>query len=96
MSRDLRRPLREAWIVEAVRTPIGRRDGALRSVRPDDLAALVVHFYDTEVYRLPLKVYPSTYAFAAVTVLAATALSALVVRRRLDKLDLIAVLKTRE
>ena len=26
----------------AVRTPIGRRDGALRSIRPDDLAALVV------------------------------------------------------
>jgi acetyl-CoA acetyltransferase len=42
VSRDLRRQVREAWIVEAVRTPIGRRDGALRSVRPDDLAALVV------------------------------------------------------
>ncbi|MGD8487316.1 MAG: 3-oxoadipyl-CoA thiolase, partial [Chloroflexota bacterium] len=42
MSRDLRRQLEEAWIVEAVRTPIGRRDGALRGVRPDDLAALVV------------------------------------------------------
>jgi 3-oxoadipyl-CoA thiolase len=42
MTRDLRRPLREAWIVAAVRTPIGRRDGALRGVRPDDLAALVV------------------------------------------------------
>ena len=42
MSRDLRRQLREAWIVEAVRSPIGRRDGALRSVRPDDLAALVI------------------------------------------------------
>ena len=42
MTRDLGRQLREAWIVEAVRTPIGRRDGALRSVRPDDLAALVV------------------------------------------------------
>ncbi len=42
MIRDLRRHIREVWIVEAVRTPIGRRDGALRSVRPDDLAALVV------------------------------------------------------
>jgi 3-oxoadipyl-CoA thiolase len=40
--RDLRRPLREAWIVSAVRTPIGRHGGALRSIRPDDLAALVV------------------------------------------------------
>ena len=32
----------EAVIVEAVRTPIGRHNGALRDVRPDDLAALVV------------------------------------------------------
>ncbi|MCU0505941.1 MAG: 3-oxoadipyl-CoA thiolase [Chloroflexi bacterium] len=42
MSRDLHRPLREAWIVDAVRTPIGRYGGALSSVRPDDLAAIVV------------------------------------------------------
>jgi 3-oxoadipyl-CoA thiolase len=39
MTRDLHRPLREAWIVEAVRTPIGRYGGALAAVRPDDLAA---------------------------------------------------------
>jgi len=42
VTRDLQRSLREAWIVSAVRTPIGRHGGALRSVRPDDLAALVV------------------------------------------------------
>jgi 3-oxoadipyl-CoA thiolase len=42
MSRAFDRPLREAWIVSAVRTPIGRYGGALRSVRPDDLAALVI------------------------------------------------------
>jgi len=36
------RPLREAWIVEAVRTPIGRYGGALATVRPDDLAATVL------------------------------------------------------
>lgn len=28
----------EAWIVGAVRTPIGKYDGALSAVRPDDLA----------------------------------------------------------
>ncbi len=33
---------REAVIVEAVRTPVGRYGGALKDVRPDDLAALVV------------------------------------------------------
>ena len=42
MARDLHRPLREAWIVDAVRTPIGRYGGALASVRPDDLAAVVI------------------------------------------------------
>ena len=42
MSRDLHRQLREAWIIEAVRTPIGRYGGALASVRPDDLAAAVI------------------------------------------------------
>ncbi|HEX8025848.1 MAG TPA: hypothetical protein VF484_06570, partial [Candidatus Limnocylindrales bacterium] len=36
------RPLREAWIVDAVRTPIGRYGGALATVRPDDLAAIVI------------------------------------------------------
>src|SRR5207249_1246836 len=42
MARDPRRPVREAWIVEAVRTPVGRYGGALASVRPDDLAALTI------------------------------------------------------
>ena len=42
MTRDLHRPLREAWIVEAVRTPIGRYGGALATARPDDLAAAVL------------------------------------------------------
>ncbi len=42
MTRDPNRPVREAWIVEAVRTPIGRYGGALAGVRPDDLAAIVL------------------------------------------------------
>jgi acetyl-CoA acyltransferase len=33
---------KEAWIVGAVRTPIGRHGGALSSVRPDDLGAVVL------------------------------------------------------
>ena len=32
----------EAWIVGSVRTPIGKRGGALSTVRPDDLGALVL------------------------------------------------------
>jgi len=42
MPRVLDRPLREAWIVSAVRTPVGRYGGALARVRPDDLAAAVI------------------------------------------------------
>jgi 3-oxoadipyl-CoA thiolase len=42
MTRDSNRPVREAWIVDAVRTPIGRYGGALAGVRPDDLAAIVL------------------------------------------------------
>ncbi len=32
----------EAWIVDAIRTPVGALGGALAAVRPDDLAALVL------------------------------------------------------
>jgi len=35
-------PMRDAVIVEAVRTPIGRRGGALKDWRPDDLAAFAL------------------------------------------------------
>jgi 3-oxoadipyl-CoA thiolase len=42
MTRDAQRAVREAWIIEAVRTPVGRYGGALASVRPDDLAALAL------------------------------------------------------
>lgn len=51
---------------------------------------------DPETYRLPLLITPRTYAFAALVTLVASAVSALLVRRRIDRLDLIAVLKTRE
>jgi 3-oxoadipyl-CoA thiolase len=42
MTRDPHRPLRDPWIIDAVRTPIGRYGGALGSIRPDDLAAVVL------------------------------------------------------
>lgn len=60
------------------------------------LAGLVCWFMNTELYRIPLIIEPATYAFSTVIVLIAAVLSGLLVRRRLDHLDLIAVLKTRE
>jgi putative ABC transport system permease protein len=60
------------------------------------LASLIVHAFETELYRVPLVVLSETYGWAMVIGLAATAVSAFLVRRRVDRLDLIAVLKTRE
>jgi 3-oxoadipyl-CoA thiolase len=34
--------MREAWIIDAVRTPIGRHGGVLAPIRPDDLAAVTI------------------------------------------------------
>jgi len=50
----------------------------------------------TETQRFPLVVLPSTYGFAVVVVVASSVISALVVRRRIDHLDLLAVLKSHE
>ncbi|MBL8682498.1 MAG: FtsX-like permease family protein [Myxococcales bacterium] len=51
---------------------------------------------DPEMYRLPLALEPFTYVYATVVTLVAALMSALVVRRRVDSLDLVGVLKTRE
>lgn len=51
---------------------------------------------DPEAFRFPSAVSHHSYAVAALVTVAAAAASALLVRRKLDKLDLIAVLKTRE
>ena len=53
-------------------------------------------FLDTELYRIPLVVSPKTLSMAVTVVSVAAVASGLVVRRKLDHLDLIAVLKTRE
>ena len=60
------------------------------------MAAGVVGAYATDLMRIPLIVSASSYALAAITVAVSAALSALVVRRRVDHLDLVAVLKTRD
>ena len=60
------------------------------------LMHLIASMVDPETYRLPVVLTARSYAFAIVVTLVAAVLSALLVRRRLDRLDLIAVLKTRE
>lgn len=50
----------------------------------------------SDQFSFPVVILPRTYAWAALAVLAAGVGSALVVRRRIDRLDMVAVLKTRE
>ena len=60
------------------------------------LAWITARNLDTEMYRIPLVINASTYGFAISVVILAAVISGLIVRRKLDHLDLIAVLKTRE
>jgi putative ABC transport system permease protein len=60
------------------------------------LAHLMTASMQTDLFRIPMFIETSTYAKAVLTVLVASLLSGLIVRRRIDNFDLIAVLKTRE
>jgi putative ABC transport system permease protein len=61
-----------------------------------EMAAAITRMLDSEVYRFPLVMSQATFAWAFLTIIAAATISALAVRRGLDRLDLVAVLKIRE
>lgn len=81
--------LGELTVLTLAAIPLGLALGYL-------FAAWAVLGLDTEVYRIPLIIHRATYGFAVAVVLIGAAISGLIVRERLDHLDLIAVLKTRE
>jgi putative ABC transport system permease protein len=60
------------------------------------IVALIARFASNESFQIPAVIEPRTYAAAAVVVVAAAAASAFIVRRQIDRLDLVAVLKTRD
>jgi putative ABC transport system permease protein len=60
------------------------------------LCWVMVQGFQSELFRVPVRLTTATYAFAGLTVLGASLVSAVLVRRRIARLDLIAVLKTRE
>jgi putative ABC transport system permease protein len=60
------------------------------------LALAIFQLVQTEVYRFPLHVSANIVAWSSLAILAAAVFAGLIVRRRLDRLDLIAVLKVRE
>jgi putative ABC transport system permease protein len=60
------------------------------------IGALSLSSIDREMLRIPVAVAPASYVGGACVVLLAALLSALVVRRQSDRLDLVAVLKARD
>lgn len=81
--------LGELGIVTLLAIPLGLWFGY-------QVAALVVWTLDLEMFRFPLVIERTTYGLAALVVMLASFASGLLVRNRLDHLDLIAVLKSRE
>ena len=83
--------LGELAVVTLMAIPIGLADSATYS------RALLVAAFNTELYRFPLvRQRRGRTRTRRRAVLVAATLSGLAVRRRLDHLDLVAVLKTRE
>lgn len=81
--------LGETALLVLIALPVGCVLGA-------GLVWLIARSFETELYRLPFVIPASAYGAAVLVIVVASLLSAAIVRRRLDKLDLIAVLKTRE
>jgi putative ABC transport system permease protein len=73
----------------AVALPIGWLTGT-------GLAALILALISSEEFRIPLVISTHTYLLASGVMLAAGLVTAFIVRRRIDALDLIGVLKTRD
>ncbi len=81
--------LSELAVLVAIAIPFGWVLGAMA-------AWATIQGFDNELYRIPFIIENATYARAALVIIGAALVSALIVRRRIDKLDLIEVLKARE
>jgi len=81
--------LGELAICIAIALPLGMLMGY-------GLAHLISALLKTDQFFFPVVIQPATYAVACIAVLVSGVASALVVRRRIDKLDMVAALKTRE
>ena len=82
--------LGEQAVQIAIAIPLGLLLGTLGA------KALIASWADPELFRMPFMISNQTYAFSVMVVLASGVASAMLVRRKLDRLDLIGVLKTRE
>lgn len=57
---------------------------------------LVVQSFSSDIYRVPFIISSATYAMASLVVIVSAVAAGFIVRRRIDRLDLIEVLKTRD
>lgn len=78
--------LGEVALLALVAVPIGLASGCLLSI-------YFASAMGSELFRLPLVFTPGTFATASLIVLAVVALSGLIVRQRIDRLDLVEALK---
>ncbi len=60
------------------------------------LSSLMLNAFESELFRVPLVIEPSTFGIAIVIAVITSIFTAILIRQRLGNLDLIAVLKTRE
>jgi putative ABC transport system permease protein len=81
--------LGEIGIITVLSLPLGVAAGI-------GLAWYISKKFATELFRVPLVINDATLGISAAAIIATALVCALLVRRRLDRLDLIAVLKTRE
>jgi putative ABC transport system permease protein len=81
--------LGELAVLTAAALPVGLVIG-------HGLGLLIVSAFNTEMYRMSFVLLPSTIGWTWLMVIVAAAASGLIVRRRLDRLDLVAVLKAQE
>jgi putative ABC transport system permease protein len=79
----------EVGVVVALAQPIGWLVGT-------GFGWLITQSLATDIFRVPFVIELRTYAVGTLVVAAAAFISAAIVRRRIDRLDLIRVLKTRE
>jgi putative ABC transport system permease protein len=73
----------------AIALPVGWAAGA-------GLSAVILAMISSEEFRIPLVIGTGTYTLASLVMLGAGIVTAFIVRRRIDQLDLIGVLKTRD
>ena len=81
--------LTELSLLGVIAVPIGLLIGT-------GFATAIVSAVNTETVRIPVLITSSNYAFAALTVMVASAASAVVVLRRLNRLNLVGALKAPE